>query len=84
MALQKLAELLIKRLNNGTAYVPEWNIGTLYARAGIKEEALLWLEKAYESHSLNMPYIRVDPIFDYMRDDPSFQVLIKKMRFPDS
>ena len=83
MALQKLAELLIKRLNNGTQYVPEWNISTIYTRAGKKEEALLWLEKAYESHSLNMPYIRVDPIFDYMRDDPRFQVLIKKMGFPE-
>ncbi len=83
MALQRLAELLLKRLNNGTEYVPEWNIGTIYTRAGKKEEAILWLEKAYESHSLNMPSIRVDPIFDFMRDDPRFQELIKKMNFPD-
>lgn len=83
MALQRLAELLSKRLNNGTAYVPEWNIGTLYTRAGKKEEALIWLEKAYESHSVNMPYIRVDPIFDFMRDDSRFQTLIIKMGFPD-
>ena len=84
MALQRLAELLTKRLNNGSAYVPEWNIGTLYTRASKKEEALLWLEKAYESHSVNMPYIRVDPIFDYMRDEPRFQALMKKMGFPDN
>ena len=82
IALQRLAELLIKRLNNGTMYVPEWNIGTIYTRAGKKEEALIWLEKAFESHSSNMPSIRVDPIFDYMRDDPRFQALIKKMKFP--
>ena len=82
MALQRLAELLTRRLNNGTAYVPEWNIGTLYTRAGKKEEALIWLEKAYESHSVNMPYMRVDPIFDFMWDDPRFQAIITKMNFP--
>lgn len=82
MALQRLAELLTKRLNNGSEYVPEWNIATLYTRAGKKEEALLWLEKAYESHALNMPYIRVDPIFDFMRDDPQFRTLMKKVGFP--
>ncbi len=64
--------------------MPEWDIGTLYTRAGKKEEALLWLEKALESHSGNMPYMRVDPIFDFMRDDLRFQKLIKKIGFPDN
>jgi serine/threonine-protein kinase len=76
-ALQRAAETLAARPR--TAYVPAWQIGTLYTRAGLKEEALEWLEKAYQAHDPNMPYISVDPIFDILRDDPRFQDLLRRM-----
>jgi tetratricopeptide (TPR) repeat protein len=62
MALQRAAETLSAR--SRTTYVPSWQIGTLYTRAGKKDAALEWLEKAYQAHDPNMPYISVDPIFD--------------------
>jgi tetratricopeptide (TPR) repeat protein len=77
-ALQRAAETLAVR--SRTSYVPPWQIGTLYTRAGQKDEALEWLEKAYEAHDQNMPYIAVDPIFDILRDDPRFQDLLRRMR----
>jgi TolB-like protein/Tfp pilus assembly protein PilF len=77
MALQRVAEALAAR--SRTAYVPSWQIGTLYTRAGKKDEALEWLEKAYQAHDPNMPYISVDPIFDDFRDDPRFRDLLRKM-----
>jgi adenylate cyclase len=79
-ALQFLAELLIER--SKTTFVTPWQIGTIYARAGMGEETLDWLEKAYDAHDPNMPYINIDPIFDYLRKEPRFQALIKKMNFP--
>ncbi|MGZ7066177.1 MAG: TPR end-of-group domain-containing protein, partial [Candidatus Aminicenantales bacterium] len=77
MALQRVAETLAAR--SRTAYVPAWQIGTLYTRAGKKDEALAWLEKAYQAHDPNMPYIAVDPIFDFLRDDPRFKDLLRRM-----
>ena len=77
-ALQRAAETLAVR--SRTSYVPPWQIGTLYTRAGEKDKALEWLEKAYEAHDQNMPYIAVDPIFDILRDDPRFQDLLRRMR----
>ncbi len=77
MALQRVAEALVAR--SRTAYVPAWQIGTLYTRAGKKEEALEWLEKAYQAHDPNMPYISVDPIFDILRDDPRFEDFLHRM-----
>jgi len=77
MALQRVAETLAAR--SRTVYVPAWQIGTLYTRAGKKDEALEWLEKAYQAHDPNMPYISVDPIFDFMRDDPRFKDLLSRM-----
>lgn len=79
-ALENLAELLIAR--SDTTYVTPWQIGTLYTRANRKEEALTWLEKAYDAHDSNMPYIGVDPIFDILRDEPRFQRLLEKMNLP--
>ena len=77
MALQRAAEALVAR--SRTAYVPSWQIGTLFTRAGKKDEALEWLEKAYRAHDPNMPYISVDPIFDDLRDDPRFKDLLRRM-----
>jgi hypothetical protein len=67
-----------------TTYVTPWRIGTMYTRAGMGEEALEWLEKAYDKQDPNMPYINVDPIFDYLRDEPRFKALIEKLDLPDS
>ena len=76
-ALQSLAEMLIER--SKTSYVTPWQVATLYTRAGMKEKALDWFEKAYEAHDPNMPYLSVDPIFDDLRDQPRFRSLLKRM-----
>jgi tetratricopeptide (TPR) repeat protein len=82
VALQRVAEMLVAR--SRTAYVPVWQIGTLYTRAGKKDEALEWLKKAYEAHDPNMPYLSVDPIFDALRGDPRFQALLRRMNLPSA
>jgi len=77
LALQRVAELKIKE--SKTKYIPPWQIGTLYTRAAMPDEALDWLEIAVDEHDPNSPYLKVDPIFDYMREETRFQALIKKI-----
>jgi tetratricopeptide (TPR) repeat protein len=77
-ALRRVAEMLAAR--SKTTYVSPWQIGTLYTRAGKKEDALDWLEKAYLARDQNMPYLGVDPIFDTLHDDPRYQGLLRKMK----
>ncbi len=79
-ALQSLAEMLIER--SKTSYVTPWQVATLYTRAGMKNEALDWFEKAYDAHDPNMPYLSVDPIFDDLRDLPRFQAILTRMGLP--
>ena len=79
-ALSSVAELLIER--SRTTFVTPWQIGTLYTRAGKKDKALEWLEKAFEARDGNLIYLSVDPIFDYLRDEPRFQDMIQKMNLP--
>ena len=70
-ALEFVAELFIERL--ATEDAAPWQIGTLCTRAGRAEEALHYLELAYEERDPNMPSLSVDPIFDFLRDEPRFQ-----------
>jgi TolB-like protein/Tfp pilus assembly protein PilF len=79
-ALSSVAELLIER--SRTTFVTPWQIGTLYTRAGKNDKALQWLEKAFEARDGNLIYLSVDPIFDYLRSDPRFQDLLRKMNLP--
>ena len=83
-ALEEVAEIFEERYNSGLAgYTRPWSIATKYTRTGNQEKALFYLEKAFEEHDANMPYISIDPIFDYLRDEPRFKTMIDKMNYPN-
>ncbi len=50
-----------------------------YAALGEKDEAFAGLEKCYDDHLPLVFYLKVDPVYDSLRDDPRFQVLLQKM-----
>jgi tetratricopeptide (TPR) repeat protein len=60
---------------------PNWYTlaGQYYALQDNKEEALKALEKAQEVRISALPRINNDPDFDYLRSEPRFQAIIKKM-----
>ena len=80
-ALKAFAEYSIQKSKE--QFVTPWRIFTIYTRAGMKKEALDYMEKAYEAHDPNMPYISTDPIFDYLRDEPRFVAVYDQMNFPE-
>jgi serine/threonine-protein kinase len=53
-----------------------WQIATLYTRAGEGPRALEYLERALTVHDPNLPYILIDPIFDDLRDESRFMALV--------
>ncbi len=59
-------------------------IGVAVIHTGLdeKEQALEWLEKAYEKHESELAFLKVDPRFDPLRSDPRFQSLLRRMNFP--
>jgi class 3 adenylate cyclase/TolB-like protein/exonuclease VII small subunit len=81
MAMQRTAEAMITLRD--TAFFPAWQIFTLYCRAGLKQEALDWLEKANEERDGNIPVISVDPMFDFLRDEPRFKDMLQKNNLPE-
>ena len=52
-----------------------------YLRAGDNGRAIDWLERAYEVHNPNLPYLGA-PDYDPLRSDPRFQDLLRRMNLP--
>jgi DNA-binding winged helix-turn-helix (wHTH) protein/Flp pilus assembly protein TadD len=58
-------------------YVSPFDMAVIYAGLQEKEQALAWLEKAYEERSGWLAlWLKVDPRFDKLRSDPRFRNLL--------
>lgn len=61
-------------------YVSAYSLGLAHVGLGDKEEALRWLQKAYDDHAgADIGWIRVDPMLDPLRGDPRFEALAEKL-----
>jgi len=63
-------------------YVRPYTIGSFYARLGQKDEAFVWLEKAYQDRDYQMTEIGVRPELDPLRSDPRFSDLVRRVGLP--
>jgi TolB-like protein/Flp pilus assembly protein TadD len=75
-----LAELTEKAKH---AWVPSHALATAFTGLGDKPRALDALEKAYEERSWQLTFLKTDPFFDPLRNEPRFQALLRKMKFPE-
>jgi TolB-like protein/tRNA A-37 threonylcarbamoyl transferase component Bud32/Tfp pilus assembly protein PilF len=78
-AMKTLAEKLVTLANQGLVLPLDVAIYFLIARD--KKNGLEWVERAYEGHEPNMPYLRM-PIYDTIRSEPRFQALLRRMGIP--
>jgi hypothetical protein len=52
-----------------------------YLDGGDSQRGIDWLEEAYEVGDPNLPYLG-KPLFDFLRSDPRFQELARRMNLP--
>ena len=69
-AMRAMAEALVVRSNE--SYVDPFEIGKTFARAGMVDEALRWLNRAVEYGSYEITYLAFRPDFDILREDPRY------------
>jgi adenylate cyclase len=62
------------------SYVSPVNIARIYIGLGENEQALQWLEKAYDDHSIGLIWLVSDPAFDSLRSDSRFQDFVRRVR----
>jgi tetratricopeptide (TPR) repeat protein len=54
-----------------------------YVGVGKKDQAFVYLEKAYIQHSMTLVTLKVEPRFDPLRDDPRYQDLLRRVRLAE-
>ena len=54
-------------------------LAIVYAGLDERDQALEWLDKAYEYRSLNMLWLKVEPVWDGLRSDSRFTDLLRRM-----
>lgn len=81
-AYRKSAGIMERRLEHKLASTRV--IGTHYARAGDKDQAFFWLEKAYEERDPGLVMLRAAPDFNSLRSDSRYTNLLRRIGFPES
>ena len=76
-AMRAMAEVLVTRASE--SYVDPFEIGETFARAGMVDEALYWLDKAAGHGSYKMTYLAFWPTLDVVRDDPRYPDLLQRV-----
>jgi len=61
--------------------VSAWALASIHAGLGEKEEALHWLDRAFEERDSSLVWLKVHPRFDALRGEPRFEALLERMRF---
>ncbi len=64
------------------SYVSPWWPAMIYPGLGNKEEAFLWLQKAYDGHEHDLVFSKVWPMFDPLRSEPRYQDLMRRVGLP--
>jgi adenylate cyclase len=62
-------------------YISAAAIGVIYGALGQKDEAFLWLERAYNDHDAVLTTIAFYPGSQSLRDDPRFIDLVRRVGF---
>jgi len=58
-----------------------YGIAMRYLDAGDKDQAIAWLQKAFDTRDQNLPYLGW-PDWDPLRPDPRFQALLRRIGLP--
>ena len=67
-----------------TGYVSGVDIGEVYCGLQQTDDAMKWLNRAYQRRDKGIDIVGIDPLFDGCRSDPRFNDLLKQLRLTPS
>ena len=65
------------------SYVSPFNMATIHVGLNEKDEAFVWLEKAFEERSRSLAWLNVTKEYDRVRSDPRFKSLLRRVGLPE-
>jgi len=81
--LRVVLDSLVTKFQTVSLFQKPYVVAAFYARLGQTDEAIKYLEKAYEEHDPSMPWISVAVEFDNIRSDPRFKELVRRLGLPE-
>jgi tetratricopeptide (TPR) repeat protein len=78
-AAKSQLQSLSRRRSQG--YVPASSIAAGYLRLGDKDNAVAWLEKAYQERDPELAWAKVEPVWNVLRSEPKFIDLMRRLGF---
>jgi len=75
------AELVLTELQakSREKYISSYFVSWVCVGLGRNDEAMQWLERAYQQRDYQLTWLGVDPIFDPLRSDPRFSNLVHRI-----
>jgi TolB-like protein/Tfp pilus assembly protein PilF len=71
---------IVKELGeSGHRYVSPYNVARVYGAAGDRQQALEWLERAYQEHNPDLIELAREPSFANLRSDAKFRELMSRI-----
>ena len=81
-AQRGIADVLAARYEKSQdATISVFGIALRYLDAGDNDRAIAWLQKAYDVHDSDLPYVNSPP-WDRLRDDLRYQALLRRIGLP--
>lgn len=79
---RRKAQAILKELEKVSAekFVDPLGIAFINIGLGNKDEAIIWLNKAFDAHSFYLVFLKIDPKFDSLREHPGFAKLVDRLR----
>jgi serine/threonine-protein kinase len=62
-------------------WASSYSIALIYNGLGEREQSLEWLEKGFSARDPRMVFLKVEPKWNNLRDDPRFQKIMKEVGF---
>jgi tetratricopeptide (TPR) repeat protein len=79
----RLEELNAKQAKDPNGYVRAADYAAAYALGKDKEKTIEYLNKAYDERERDLTELKINKTWDFVRDDPRFRELVKKVGIPE-
>jgi len=75
---RKIINKLIAKSDSTSAGSPAYFTGWYYSGIGEVDSAFYWLEKAYKNRSPEMPWLKVNPVFNNLKENDRYWDLYER------
>ncbi len=77
------AEAELKKYQAALGDDGAYQYATIYAQWGDRTKALEWLDTAIRLRDPGLAYLKTEPLFDPLRQEPRFLAIMRELKFPD-